>query len=235
LGKFLRLFILILLVVGVAFYFAFNMIMGVLVRSKKETVVPNVVGRDLYKALEELSSVGCGLKKESEEFNQNVPEGIIFRQDPSAGMNVKEGKVVKVSISKGGEMVYVPNLIGQTIRFADISLKNSALILGEISKKYSTAVGKGIVISQDVESGSAIDKYSVVNIVVSNGSPPKGVLFMPNFLGKNIGEARVWALQRGISVNIANDDTSKTNIIVKQSPESDEDITRLKSVDLWLG
>jgi serine/threonine-protein kinase len=211
------------------------MIIGALVRNKKEITVPNVVGKNLYKALEELSSVGCGLKKESEEFNQNVLAGVILRQDPHAGMSVKEGKVVKVSISKGGEIVYVPNLIGQTIRSAGISLKNSALMIGEVLKKYSITVNKGIVISQDVESGSAIGKYSVVNVVVSDGSPPEGVVLMPNFLNKNIAEARVWSSQRGININIiVNDNIPKTNIVVKQFPEPDEDITNLRSIDLWL-
>lgn len=233
-SKLLKLFV-VVSIIGAAFYFAFNMIIGALVRNKKEITVPNVVGKNLYKALEELSSVGCGLKKESEEFNQNVLAGVILRQDPHAGMIVKEGKVVKVSISKGGEIVYVPNLIGQTIRSADISLKNSALMIGEVSKKYSIMVNKGIVISQDVEFGSAIGKYSVVNVVVSDGPPPEGVVLMPNFLNKNIGEARIWASRRDININIiVNDNISKTNIIVKQFPEPDEDITNLRSIDLWL-
>jgi len=233
--KLLKLFI-VVLIIGIAFYFAFNIVIGSLVRNKKEIVVPNVVGKNLYKALEELSSVGCGLKKESEEFNQNVLSGVILRQDPPAGMIVKEGKVVKVSISKGGEMVYVPNLVGQTVRSADISLKNAALVIGEVSKKYSIMVNKGILISQDVEPGSAIGKYSVVNVVVSDGAPPEGIILMPSFLNKNIGEARAWAFQRGVNINIiADSDVSKPNIIVKQFPEPDEDITSFKNIDLWLG
>ena len=58
---------------------------------------------------------------------------------------------------------------------------------------------------------------------------------MPNFLNKNIGEARIWASRRDININIiVNDNISKTNIIVKQFPEPDEDITNLRSIDLWL-
>jgi serine/threonine-protein kinase len=211
------------------------MIMGAFVRNKKEIVVPSVVGKTLYKALDELSNVGCGLKKESEEFNQNVLAGVILRQDPPAGMSVKEGRVVKVSISRGGEMVYVPNLVGQTVRSADISLKNSALVIGEVSRKYSVVVNRGVVISQDAEPGSAIGKYSVINVVVSDGSPPEGMILMPSFLNKDIREARIWAFGRGIKINVVSScDIPKTNIIVRQSPEPDEDITNFKSIDLWL-
>jgi len=235
-GKFLRT-VTALAVVGAAFYFAFNMVMDAFVRAKREVVIPNIVGKSLYEAVEELSNMGCGLKKESEEFNRTLPAGVIIRQDPPAGMKVKEGKVVKVSVSKGGETVYVPNLVGQTVRSADISLKNSTLVMGGVSKKYSVVSDRGIVLSQDVEAGSAVDKYSVVNVAVSEGSPPEGIVLMPDFLNKNIKEARLWALQHDININVnaASEDVYKTGVVVRQSPRADEDVTDVKSVDLWLG
>ncbi|MDR1721092.1 MAG: PASTA domain-containing protein [Endomicrobium sp.] len=236
-GKFLKLLIAVA-VAAAAFYFAFNMIMSALIRNKKEVVVPNIIGKSLYETVEELSNMGCGLKKESEEFNQNLPVGVIVRQEPPAGMKVKEGKVVKVSVSKGGETVYVPNLVGRAVRTADVSLKNSALVMGEVSKRYSVVADKGIILSQDIEHGSAVDKYSVVNVVVSDGSPPEGITLMPDFLNKNVKEAEAWAVQSGININInaaSGGEVCKTDIIVKQQPEADVDITGVKSIDLWLG
>jgi serine/threonine-protein kinase len=235
LGKFFKLSI-ILVIIGIALYFAFNIIMSALVHSKKEVVLPNVIGKNIYDATEELSNAGFGLKKDGEEFNQNVPVGVVLRQNPSAGMNVREGKLVRVTISQGREIIYVPNLVGQTVRSAAISLSCSTLVMGEVSKKYSLKVGKGTVLSQDIAAGSSVDKDSVINIVVSDGSPPGGVVLMPDFVNKNLEEAEIWAEHCGITLNIAGEKSSsfKTSIVLKQSPEPDTDVTDLGSVSLYL-
>jgi serine/threonine-protein kinase len=235
LGRLFKLFI-ILVIIGTVFYFAFNIIMSALVHSKKEVVLPNVVGKSVYDATEELSNAGFGLKKDSEEFNQNVPAGVILRQNPSAGMNVREGKLVRVTISQGGEMICVPNLVGQTVRSADISLRYSTLLMGEVSEKYSLKTGKGMVLSQDIAAGSSVEKGSIVNIVISDGPPPEGVILMPDFVNKNLEEAEIWAARCGITLNVAGEKISniKTNTVLKQSPESDTDVTDLESVSLCL-
>jgi len=233
--KVLKLFIA-LAVVAAAFYFAFNVVMSILVHDKKEVVVPSVVGKNLCDAIEELSNVGCGLKKDGEEFNQNVPAGIVLRQNPPGGMNVKEGKIVKVVVSQGGETVCVPSLAGKTIRSADISLRNSSLVMGEVSKKYSAVADRGTVLSQDIAAGTAVDKDTVVNVIVSEGRPPGGIVLMPDFVNKSIEEARAWALEYGFAVNVAGENVSSggSDIIVRQSPEADSDVTNLKSINLWL-
>jgi serine/threonine-protein kinase len=236
LERFFKLFI-ILIIIGIAFYFAFNIIMSALVHSKKEIMLPNVVGKSIYDATEELSNVGFGLKKDDEEFNENVPAGIILRQNPSAGMNAREGKLVRVTISQGGEMIYVPNLVGQSIRSADISLKYSALVMGEVLKKYSLKAGKGMVLSQDIAAGSSVDKDSVVNIVVSDGPPPEEIVLMPDFVNKNLEEAEIWATRCGITLNAMGEKKSgiRTNVVLRQFPEADTDVTDLESISLWLG
>jgi serine/threonine-protein kinase len=151
-------------------------------------------------------------------------------------MNVREGKLVRVTVSQGGEMIYVPNLVGQTVRSADISLRYSTLVMGEVSKKYSLKACKGTVLSQDIVAGSSVDKDSVVNIVVSDGPPPEGVILMPDFVNKNLEEAEIWAARYGITLSVSAEKISgiKTNIVLKQSPESDTDVTDLESVSLCL-
>ncbi|MDR0956645.1 MAG: PASTA domain-containing protein [Endomicrobium sp.] len=232
-GKYLKLFI-VIFVISISIYFAFNMIMSALVHSKIEVMTPNIVGKSIYNALEELSKEGFGMIKDGEEFNQYIPVGTILRQNPPAGMIVREGKVIKVVISQGGEIVYVPNLVGQTLRSADIALRYSTLVLGEVSRKFSVNVNKDIVISQDVLTGSKVDKDSVVNIVVSDGLPPTGIILMPNLINKTIEEAKEWAFERNIILNIKFEESVnfENNKIIKQYPQADSDITNEKNVGL---
>jgi serine/threonine-protein kinase len=233
--KLFKLFIILIIILG-AFYFSLNMIMSALIHNKKEVIVPNVIGKTLYDAMEELSNSGFGLKKGDEEYNQNIPAGTILRQNPVAGMNVREGKIVKVTVSQGGETVYVPNLVGQTLRSAHISLKRATLVMGEVSRKYSVIKEKGLVLTQDIVSGTAVDKNTVVNLTVSDGVPAGGIVLMPDFINKNIEEAKEWSQQYGITLIVEDKSAEdfEINTIVNQSPAPDSDITKFKKVTLYI-
>jgi serine/threonine-protein kinase len=232
--KFLKVFI-VLVMIGFAFYFTFNMIMISLVHSKKEILTPNIVEKNLYNAIEEVSRYGFSLKMDGEETNQIVPAGTILRQNPPAGMCVREGKVIKVTISSGGEIIYVPNLVGQSIRSADISLRAATLVMGEVTKRYSVVADKGTIIAQDIAAGTKVDKDSVVNLIVSDGQPLEGTILMPDFINKDLQEtAAEWSLQTGIVLNITKEESAKfdSGIIIRQYPEPDRDITDLRSVNV---
>jgi serine/threonine-protein kinase len=232
-NKLLKVFI-VLAVIGLAVYFAFNMIMVSLIHSKKEISTPNIVGKNLYNAVEELSKDGFGLKMDGEETNQSVPAGTILRQNPPAGMSVREGKVIKVTMSRGGEIIYVPNLVGQSIRSADISLRRATLVMGEVSKRYSVVFGKDIIVAQDIAAGAKVDKDSVVNLIVSAGHPPEGTVVMPDFINKNLQEVAEWASETGIVLNIMKEESYDfgQGVVIRQYPETDTDITGLKSVNV---
>jgi len=168
----LKIFI-ILVIVAAAGYYSFNLAMNFFVHSRKEVTLPSLTGKSIDAAVEELSSMGLGLKKDGEEFNASMAPGIIIRQSPPAGMNVRSGKIIKVTVSRGGEMIYVPDVTGQTARAADIMLRGASLVMGEVTKDYSATQPAGLVISQDPPAGTSADKNAVVNIVVSNGLPAK--------------------------------------------------------------
>jgi serine/threonine-protein kinase len=237
LKKFLKLSIM-LATLTTVFCFTFDIVMGTLVHNRKEVVVPNIVGKSLYDALGKLSKVGLAVKKTGEEFNQKLFTGTILRQIPSAGMSVREGRIINVTVSQGGEIAIVPNLVGQSFRSADITLKYLGLVVGEVSQKCSVSFEKGVILSQDVVAGKVVNKGSIINIEVSNGPSSEGVIFMPNFVNKNIREARILAAQNGININVIeiakNTSGYETNTVVKQYPEADTDVTDAKSVNLYV-
>ncbi len=211
-------------ILAVAGYYAFNMVMSAFVHEKAEVLVPDLQGKSLTECLEMLSQAKLALIKEGAEFNQDVPEGIVIRQAPPAGMNVKEGKVIRITISQGGEIVYVPDLKGQTVRAATISLRSLGLVLGELTKKASLKYEEGIVLGQDPAPNSTIEKDSSVNLLVSNGVPADGLLLMPEWVGSLAEEAKKWAVDENYGVEVIADKTALANpgYIFKQKPEADE-------------
>jgi serine/threonine-protein kinase len=214
-----------------------NRLINALIHSKKDRTVPNLIGINIADSLDVLSSMNLYLKKGSEEFNSDVPAGLIISQSPVAGSIIKEGKAVNVTVSVGGEVIFVPDLTNQTVRSSQMVLRKNGLDLGEQDEKYSTVIEKGKIISQNPSPRTSIAKNGLVNIVVSLGIPPEGVLLMPDFLGKNIFEPENWAQQYGVqikNVNRIKDAVIDENIVVKQMPESDVVLGENKTVEFWI-
>ena len=181
-------------VVLIAGYFVFNWMMSGIIHSRAEVMVPDLKGKSLAEAVTLLSPLNLGIKKESEEFDKDYPAGTVIRQNPLPGITVREGKIVRVTISQGGERLFVPDLTGQPARTAEIGIRSVGLNLGEESSRFSLSADKGNVVSQDPVAGTIVDKESLVNLVVSAGPPPDNVLLMPGFIGKKADDAVKWAV-----------------------------------------
>jgi serine/threonine-protein kinase len=215
-------------------YFVFNWIMAAALHSRKEVIIPDVTKKTLYEATKLLSACNLGLKLEGEEFNQDLPAGAIVRQTPYAGMTTKEGKIVRVTVSQGGEFVYVPNLIAQSARTAGISLRSAGLNLGEETSKFSLSVAKGNVLSQDPKPGTVSEKDSLVSLVVSAGLPPNNIKLMPDFKNKNIDDVKEWAKDNGINVTFKQENSENlvTGAVMHQTPDPDTNLADNNAVEI---
>ena len=219
-----------LIIAGVIFvsvvYVVFNWSMAAVIHSKKDIVVPNLQGKSIYEALTTLSAQGLGMRKDAEEFDKTLPAGFVIRQNPLAGMRVKEGKTVRITISQGGESSFAPNLIGQKVRSAALTIRSYGLVLGEQSSRYSAVYDKDTIVGQDPEKGASVSKDTMINIVVSQGPPPANVKLMPQFIGKNINDVNTWAENNGVRVNVRKENVSNavTGQVLEQNPEADTDL-----------
>ena len=83
-------------------------VLGALVHTRKEVKVPDITQKPVTAALNALAGANLALKQAGVEFAEGVPPGSVLRQIPSAGSTVREGRVVRVWISQGDEMVFVP-------------------------------------------------------------------------------------------------------------------------------
>ncbi|MEG1448495.1 MAG: PASTA domain-containing protein, partial [Oscillospiraceae bacterium] len=64
------------------------------------------------------------------EFNSNVPDGVIYKQEPAVGTPVAKGKKVTIYVSKGVNQLIVPDLVDKTI-------SEAMRILSELGIKYN--------------------------------------------------------------------------------------------------
>ncbi len=193
------------------------------IHSRKTETVPDLKGRSLEAALDALSPLNLGLKKESVEFDASVPIDSVVRQEPAPGTVVREGKIIKVVVSQGGQTVLTPGLVGLPLRNAQMMLTEGQLALGQVTEAYSLKQDKGVVLSQDPKPDASVAQNSSVNVVVSGGQPPAGVNLMPDFERQNIASAQSWSASSGFQISVKKDPSSlfPGGVILSQDPPPD--------------
>ena len=78
----------------------------------KDVIVPNVVGKEIEKAIKELEKLGFKYTIESKE-SDTVAEGLVIRTNPKAGSTRKKGDTITIIESLGGEYHYLEDYTGK--------------------------------------------------------------------------------------------------------------------------
>jgi beta-lactam-binding protein with PASTA domain len=225
LRKKLPLYGLILLVL-IGAYFSLDWVMGAIIHSRKVVVVPDLMGKSISEAVSLVSPLGLGVVKEGEQFDKSFPAGIILRQSPLKGMKVRTGRFIKLTVSQGGETLFVPDIIGQPLRNAQTLLQNSGLNMGEIEHKPSLRFEEDVVMTTDPGPKSVVSKGALVSVTVSEGPPSSNELLTPDFSSKLLPEAKRWAdaHQVNLTVREENDLSKAPGEVLEQLPTPDTPI-----------
>jgi len=139
--------------------------------------VPDLRGLTKEKALKRLGKLKeqAGftfvLGEVKNKYSTEVEKGKIISQKPKAGETVRTNEPLQIVISKGPQMVQIPELVYLTKDQAIEKLQKAGL-QAEITTAYSEQAAAGLVISQSVETGAKVAKGSSVKITVSLGKAP---------------------------------------------------------------
>lgn len=187
----------------------------------KDVKLPNLVGKTIEEAEQELNKSKLKIEKK-EEFNSEIEAGKIISQNPPFIENytVKENSTVEVVVSKGTEMTKVPKIIGMEYEEAEEKIKKYNLQAEKIDK-VSKTVEKGIVIEQEPAENTEIKAGEKVKIYVSCGNGLKQIVTQ-YVIGKTEKDAKELLTKDGLEVEVVNEeDTTKENgIVLKQSIEA---------------
>ncbi len=137
----------------------------------KYTSVPSLTGKTRAEAETALKNAGLAVGSITEKFSSEVTSGLVISQSHSSGTSVEEGVTIDFVVSKGPEVVTLPDLWGNPKDRAVEKL--TALGLGvEIYEEYSTeALGR--VFKMEPSAGSEVKPGSMVKIVLSKGPQPE--------------------------------------------------------------
>lgn len=89
--------------------------------------VPSISGKTFEQASAIISGAGFSPARR-DDFSDTVPAGSIIGTDPAAGTEIQKGATVSIVVSKGPELVGVPNLVGQTVEAASGRLEELGLV-----------------------------------------------------------------------------------------------------------
>ncbi|MDO4200132.1 MAG: PASTA domain-containing protein [Clostridia bacterium] len=134
--------------------------------------VPNLVGRNYNTLQEEVAKGGSNYKLVllSDDFSDNVGEGCVISQIPTAGEEAAVGSTIAVNISKGSQKRTVPAVKGKTLSEASQLITNAKLTPVKTSE-YSKEYPEGIVMGyKNCNEGDQLNYGSEVVIIVSKGS-----------------------------------------------------------------
>ncbi|HUY14885.1 MAG TPA: PASTA domain-containing protein [Terriglobia bacterium] len=182
-----RIFFLFTVLVCVALLSAITTI-RLTIKGNEETL-PNLVGMNLDSAQALSSSLGLVVKVEDKLFTEKFPSNDVISQLPSAGTRVKVGQHVHVLVSLGAQRVVVPDLIGSSLRVAQILAVQKGLTVGDMAEVYSNQTEDAQILAQEPPPSSTEVRSPAVNFLVSLGEKPAAVL-CPNFVGMLLPQAR---------------------------------------------
>lgn len=191
-------------------------------KTSDEIVLPNFVGK-IYASDIENNSEYADLTFEI--TYGNVPSkqpGKVLRQTPAAGMTVKKGKTVSLTVNGEAEQVVVEDVKGYKQQDAYDALK--ALNLSpKIQAVADDDTAVGYVVKTDPAAGSTVSTGTTVTIYVSSGPSTESAV-IPNIVGYQYSTAKEELEAAGFVVTAEYDDESDKdeNTVLSVSPNEGE-------------
>jgi serine/threonine-protein kinase len=181
-----------------------------------ETVqVPNVVGKKQAEATRILTDAGLEVSV-TEEPDQDVPKGVVIRQDPDGDGSayVDPGSTVDIVVSTGKPDVMLRSVLWLQKGEAENILKGDGFKV-ELKKRESDEP-KDQVVDQSPSANTLVPSGSTVVIYWSDG--PEEV---PDVVGKQQDQAERLIKDAGFEVKVvrSTDTTEPQGTVIDQSPE----------------
>ena len=133
--------------------------------------IPDLKEMTLVEAQDSLESLKLKSRVVKYNFHPTVPEGHVIRLEPSVGRSIKQGRAVKLFISKGRQEVQVPSFIGKTKEEMAFILQGSTIEIEEMPPVFSMDIEYGKIVSQIPLPDQYMFDNGKIQVVYSKGSP----------------------------------------------------------------
>lgn len=181
--------------------------------------VPKLKGLTIDKAMDILKEQGFGYKIDS-VYVQDVAPGTIVEQDPDPGTNVKESRVIYLTmVTLQAPNVALPDLEQSNYREAIATISNYGLKVGDTTYRSDIARDRILEVrfgGQVIKTGTKIPKGSRIDLVLGDGEGASEVE-IPELVNLDLDAARFAIKGAGLTVGIITYQgsiTDSTNVVV---------------------
>ncbi|MCX5396521.1 Stk1 family PASTA domain-containing Ser/Thr kinase [Streptomyces sp. NBC_00102] len=168
------------------------------INSGQFTQVPSLLGQPRQTAEKRLDEAGLDVKSVAQAYSDTVDRGSVISSDPAPGERVRGNESVKLVVSRGPEIVEVPDVAGTSLSDARRTLKEAGLAPGMVTREFSDDIGRGEVVRTDPEAGTGRHPDSAVALVVSKGSP----VDVPDVSGLSVEDATAALEEEGLKAEV---------------------------------
>jgi beta-lactam-binding protein with PASTA domain len=232
----------------IAFLLIFMLSLNFITHHGDAKTVPNLVGKPLSEVQSLLEKQGFDMVVQDSVYYDSLPATVIIKQVPEPDAVVKVNRTVYVTINRTiAPDVEMPNLLGYTLRNAQMVLENMGLHLGDTTYKPDFAknsVLQQLYNGQTVAPGTKLKVGSKIALVLGSGIGNES-LNVPTLYGMTLSEARSTIQSLGLILGVALPDPgisdTATAFVYKQSPAPRDGEGRPyrirpgQMIDLWLG
>ncbi len=196
----------------------------------EELEVPDLIGMTESDAIRLVRDSGFEIDIQR-EFNSDVPDGQVFSQSPEAGTMALPEDLITIVVSRGTQLVRVPDVVNQTRDQATSTLQSAGFRVNA-TEEFHDSVPAGRVISQSPEGGVSIDAGSTVTIRVSRG---QDTVRVPDVIELSEAQARRDIEAAGLRVSVNYQVSPEDDVVLTQNPVPGATARRGDTVTIWVG
>lgn len=212
--------------------------------------VPSVVGKGVDAARRLLEDKGFEVEIQDSLYIDSFPKLAVIKQTPGGDATVKVNRTIYLTINRAQPpLVEMPNLVGFSLRNAQMYLENLGLHLGDTTFRpdiAKNAVLEQLYNGQPIKSGTKIFMGSTISFILGNGIGDLEV-GVPDLMGKQYSQAR--SILRSMDINFtpvfdADVTDSAHAYVTRQNPtkygqanDGTRRYNRIKpgqTIDIWL-
>ena len=199
-----------------------------------EVIVPTFTGM-IYETEIRDNAEYADFEFEIVEGNQpSQPAGVVLNQNPQAGMTVKRGKTITLTVNGGTlEQIVVEDVSGNS-RDEAISTLSGQGLKPSVTEVADDETAEGYVVRTDPAAGSTVASGSSITIFVSSG-PAEEQVTVPNVVGSSLSTAESDLEANGLvrgSVSYDDESDQPEGTVLSSDPEGGTRVSEGSAVNL---
>ena len=132
-----------------------------------QNLVPDFIGMDYTQVQNNREYTSMYLFYVTEEYSDTAPAGQIIQQQPDADTVLKAGETIRLVVSKGPQMVEMPNIIGFTQDGAVKELEARGLVASCFMVVNDGSYASGCVVRTSEEPGTRVEVGTVITVYIA--------------------------------------------------------------------